>query len=70
MDISIAVNISAFFIIASIESNGIILDCKYECQPNAPIPNALWFLAKLHALSINGILELFSINSVITASKN
>src|SRR5690625_106001 len=45
-------NIQAFNFEASSDSNGIIFDCKYECQPKAPNPSALCRLAKLYARSM------------------
>src|SRR5690625_7968097 len=45
-------NIQAFNFDASNDSNGIIFDCKYECQPKAPNPSALCRLAKLYACSM------------------
>src|SRR5699024_10919067 len=46
-------NIHALYLLASSHSNGIIFDCKYECQPSVPKPRALCRLAKLYARSIN-----------------
>src|SRR5690625_4272497 len=74
-------NIHALYLLASSDSNGIIFDCKYECQPSAPKPNARCLLAKLYARSINSNAFLssvlsesrnsssFVLHSVITASK-
>src|SRR5699024_11935366 len=45
--------IQAFNFDASNDSNGIIFDCKYECQPSAPKPRARCLTANLYARSIN-----------------
>src|SRR5690625_7086494 len=53
-------NIHALRFVASILSNGIIFDCKYECHPSAPKPNARLSLAKLYARSEEHTSELQS----------
>ena len=57
-------------ICASNDSNAIILDCRYECQPSWPRPSALQRTAKLYEDSMNLMPRVFSMYSSITASRN
>src|SRR5210317_237954 len=77
----ISLNTSTFNFALSLVSNANPLDCKSECHPKTPKPNALCLLAKLYAFSIYIKALLPSIvplslyasilvqNSVTTASK-